>query len=109
MSVPAIGNTLFRLFVTSVFSATAAELAEFQPIGRGLLILGRHVVPTFAILTLKHNIIAWHKFISNFRLQIANFCDLLPFNRQSAIGNRQCFYSITSDTVPAPTVRPPSR
>ena len=63
MSVPAIGNTLFRLFVTSVFSATAAELAEFQPIGRGLLILGRHVVSTFAILTLKHNIIAWHNSI----------------------------------------------
>src|SRR4029079_12598373 len=63
MSVPAIGNTLFRLFVTSVFSATAAELAEFQPIRRSLLILGRHVVSTFAILTLKHNIIAWHNLI----------------------------------------------
>jgi hypothetical protein len=62
MSVPAIGNTLFRLFVTSVFAATAAELAEFQPIGRGLLILGRRVIPTFTILALKHNIIAWHFF-----------------------------------------------
>ena len=65
MSVPAIGNTLFRLFVTSVFSATAAELAEFQPIGRGLLILGRHVIPTLAILALKHNVIAWHFLIQS--------------------------------------------
>ena len=43
-----------------VLATTATELAEFQPIRRGLLILGRHVVPTFAILTLKHNVIAWH-------------------------------------------------
>ena len=56
-----------------VLAATAAELAEFQPIRRGFLILGRHVIPTFAILTLKHNVIAWHNFISNFRLPIANF------------------------------------
>ena len=55
-----LGVYSLRLFVTSVFAATTAELAEFQPIGRGLLILGRHVIPTFAILTLKHNIIAWH-------------------------------------------------
>ena len=67
MSVPksAIGNWqsamfLLRFFVTSVFSATAAELAEFQPIGRGLLILGRYVIPALACLTLKHNVIAWH-------------------------------------------------
>jgi len=51
--------------VTSVFAATAAELAEFQPIGRGLLILGRHVIPTLAILALKHNVIAWHFLIQS--------------------------------------------
>ena len=60
MSVPTIGNTLLRLFVTSMFATTAAEFAEFQPIGRGLLILGRHVIPALACLTLKHNVIAWH-------------------------------------------------
>ena len=49
-----------RLFMTSVLAATATEFAEFQAIGRGLLILGRHVVPALAILTLKHNVIAWH-------------------------------------------------
>ena len=50
------------LFVTCVLAATATEFAEFQAIRRGLLILGRHVVSTFAILTLKHNVIAWHFF-----------------------------------------------
>ena len=48
------------LFVTGVLAATATEFAEFQAVGRGLLILGRHVIPTLAILTLKHNVIAWH-------------------------------------------------
>jgi hypothetical protein len=44
----------------SVFTATATELAELKPIGRGLLILGRYVVAAFACTTLKNNIIAWH-------------------------------------------------
>src|SRR6185295_18545395 len=112
MSVPAIGNTLFRLFVTSVFSATAAELAEFQPIGRSLLILGRYVVSTFAILTLKHNIIAWHNLIRS--LSVVS-CPLsvveawLAAQLTTDNGPLTIDYSITSDTVPAPTVRPPSR
>jgi hypothetical protein len=46
--------------VISVLAATAAELAELKPIRRGLFILGRYVVATLAINTLKNNIIAWH-------------------------------------------------
>ncbi len=49
-----------RLFMISVFAATATELAELKPIRRGFLILGRYVVATLAINTLKNNIIAWH-------------------------------------------------
>jgi len=56
----AIGNALLGLFMTCVLAATTAEFAEFQPVGRGLLVLGRHVVPTLAIGALKHNVIAWH-------------------------------------------------
>jgi hypothetical protein len=56
----------------SVLAATATELAEFQAIRRGFLILGRHVVSTLAFITLKHNVIAWHFLISNFRLLTAN-------------------------------------
>ena len=49
------------LFVISMLAATATEFTEFQAVGRGLLILGRHVIPTLACLTLKHNVIAWHR------------------------------------------------
>ena len=48
------------LFVISMLAATATEFAEFQAVRRGLLILGRYVIPTLACLTLKHNVIAWH-------------------------------------------------
>lgn len=47
----------------SVFAATAAELAKLKPVRRGLLILGRYVVPTLTLVTLKNNIIAWHLFL----------------------------------------------
>jgi hypothetical protein len=50
----------------SVFAATATELTKLKPIRRGLLILGRYVVPTLTIITLKNNIIAWHLVISDF-------------------------------------------
>ena len=94
----------------SVLAATATELAELKPIRRGLLILGRYVVAALAVSTLKNNIIAWHNFIfpisdCQFRLIVCTRCF------QSAIGNWQStmLYSTTSETVPAPTVRPPSR
>ena len=44
-----------------MLAATATELAEFQAVRRGLLILGRYVIATLACLTLKHNVIAWHR------------------------------------------------
>ena len=47
-----------------MLAATATELAEFQAVGRGLLILGRYVVSALACTTLKNNIIAWHLFNS---------------------------------------------
>ncbi len=71
-----------RLFMISMLAATATELTELQPIRRGLLILGRNVVAALALVTLKHNIIAWHFVISNFRLPI--FATRLF---QSAIGS----------------------
>jgi hypothetical protein len=52
--------------VISVVATTATELAEFQAIRRGLLVLGRHVVSALAYAALKHNVIAWHFLISNF-------------------------------------------
>ena len=49
-----------RLLVTSVLAATATEFAEFQAIRRGLLILGRHVVPTLTHVTLKRYVVSRH-------------------------------------------------
>jgi len=64
---------LLGLFMTSVLAATATEFAEFQTVGRCLLILGRHVVPTFAIRALKHNVIAWHLLKSYLALHESQF------------------------------------
>jgi hypothetical protein len=44
-----------------MLAATATKLTEFQAVRRGLLILGRHVIPALASLTLEDNIIAWHR------------------------------------------------
>ena len=50
------------LFMISVLATTATKLAELKPIRRGLLILGLNVVAALALITLKHNIIAWHNY-----------------------------------------------
>jgi hypothetical protein len=44
-----------------VLTAAAAELVEFKPLGRRLLVFRRHVVAAFALRALQHNVIAWHK------------------------------------------------
>ena len=56
---------LFRFLVTGVLAATATKLAELKPIGRGLLVFGRYVVAALALVTLKNNVIAWHKLSSD--------------------------------------------
>ena len=68
---------LLGLFVISMLAATATELAEFQAIGRGLLILGRYVIPALACLTLKHNVIAWHR-LNLKTLNIGPICPIGP-------------------------------
>jgi hypothetical protein len=58
-----------------MLAATATEFAEFQAVGRGLLILGRYVIPALACLTLKHNVIAWHRLTSKLLYpQITQIC-----------------------------------
>ena len=72
---------LFRFLVIGVLAATATELAEFKPVGRGLLILGRYVVSTLAVVTLKHNIIAWHNLNPDFVLCTLYFA--LPLSAET--------------------------
>ena len=53
-------NGSLRLFVTRVASATATEFAEFQPVRSRLLVFGCNVVSILTLVTLKHNVVAWH-------------------------------------------------
>jgi hypothetical protein len=43
---------LFHFLVRRVLPATAAEFFELQPLGRRLAVLGRRIVPLFAITAL---------------------------------------------------------
>jgi hypothetical protein len=43
---------LFNFFMRRMLAATAAELLEFQPLGCRLPVLGRRIVPLFAITAL---------------------------------------------------------
>jgi hypothetical protein len=43
---------LFHFFVRRVLAATVAEFLEFQPLRRCLPVLGRRVIPLFAITAL---------------------------------------------------------
>jgi hypothetical protein len=43
---------LFHFFMRRVLAATVAEFLEFQPFGRRLPILGRRIVPLFAVTAL---------------------------------------------------------
>src|SRR5437764_9036087 len=91
----------FRFLVIRVFTAAPAELLELQPIRSGFLVLRRCVIAALAIAALQYNVIAWHKSIPVRQTLVCRSCDKLKLAGY--------FYSTTSETVPAPTVRPPSR
>jgi hypothetical protein len=60
-----IRNALLRLFVIRVFTAAPAELFKLQPIRRRFLVLAGYVIAALAITALQHNVIAWHKSLSD--------------------------------------------
>ena len=76
---------LFIFPMQSMATATTAKLFEFQPSGRILFVFGRYIIAFFTLSALQNYVISRHK--------------LLP----------SLIYSTISLTVPAPTVRPPSR
>jgi len=86
--------------VRHVLPAERAELLEFQPFRGELLVLHAGVVLALAIPTLKSNLFACHYFLP--------IMPPAPL-RQRRQGRHASGYSKISDTVPAPTVRPPSR
>jgi len=79
-----------------IYMAPAArtELLDLDPLRLGLLILGGRVILLLALNTLKRNDLARHDSALN------------SFSTAAGAPGR---YSIISVTVPAPTVRPPSR
>src|SRR5581483_10953810 len=61
---------LFHFFMRRVLPALATELAEFQTLGRGLLVLGRRVVPVLTLTALQCNNFT-HKLFS--QLLLSNY------------------------------------
>ena len=78
-----------------VVPAIVAELLKLKPIRLLLFILSRNIVTMLALGALKNNIISRHNpSTKNLKLYQQPRC--------------RTTYSMTSETVPAPTVRPPS-
>ncbi|HST50691.1 MAG TPA: hypothetical protein VLJ61_01675, partial [Pyrinomonadaceae bacterium] len=96
---------LLGFLVRPVATASTAELPKLKALRFRLLILSRHVVTALTFRTLQYDVVTRHK--------------LTPKNLISEIrlatrrcGNRDLEspgYSTISETVPAPTVLPPSR
>jgi hypothetical protein len=86
--------------------ALPAKLFELEAIRSLLLVLAGDVIPVLALGALQRNVVSWHNSpISVYdKLQLVA-CSVSHSNKLEFV---RLFYSITSDTVPAPTVRPPS-
>src|SRR4029453_12239778 len=90
------------LFMRRMLSAEAAVLAELQPLRGLLLVLRRAVVAPLTFGARQRNDVSHDK--SPVRLQTSGF-SLQPEPEARSPEP----YSMISVTVPAPTVRPPSR
>src|ERR1051325_6508474 len=100
-----IHHSSLRLFVRPVLAAAAAELPELQALRRRLLILRRHVVAALALGALQHDVVARHNLPPQpFTSLPCNPAALRLRPKLTALGGS---YSMMSETVPAPTVRPP--
>jgi hypothetical protein len=105
--------TLFRFFVRAMHPAVIAELLEFKTVGRLLFILRGDVIPVLALGALQRDVISCHN--SSFQTSPVRLI-IGRSGRQSIFGFRllepvtqRRAYSRISETVPAPTVLPPSR
>src|SRR5580765_8998031 len=87
-----------------VLPAKPAVLAHLEPIGRLLLVLRRAVVAPFALQTRQRHDVS-HIACRGQRSGVRGQTNLVPGLRPQTSD----LYSMISVTVPAPTVRPPSR
>src|SRR4051812_39957871 len=90
--MPSANCCLFHFFMRRVLAARAAELAEFQPARRGLLVLGGGVIAVLAITALQRNNLSRHRLIP-FRVLSRMGREALsgsePGNQRSAIALRR--------------------
>jgi hypothetical protein len=56
---------LFHFFMRRMLAATAAEFLELQPFRRRLPVLGRRIIPLFAITALQRNNFSGHRSLQN--------------------------------------------
>jgi len=85
-----------------VLTAAPAKLLELQTIRGRLFVLGCYVIAALAITALQYNVIPWHKPFPGYARVSRAISESTP---EACVPD----YSTTSETVPAPTVRPPSR
>src|SRR4051812_31385735 len=102
-------HQLLRLFMRRMLPAEPAELAHFEPFRRFLLVLRRAVVTTLALGAGHRNDVSHNRFsdlvIGKWGNRVFGLFNY-PITR---LFNYPIYYSTISVTVPAPTVRPPSR
>ena len=101
--------TLFRFLMRAMHPALVAKLLEFKTVGRLLLILRRDVIAVLALGALQCNVISRHN--SSFQSPPASCMSnagAFSIGSWSQIDGGLA-YSMISETVPAPTVLPPSR
>ncbi len=79
-------SSLLNFFVRLMLAAVRTEFTELDSFRRGLLVLCLGIIAVLALTALKSNNFAHSLYL------VSTY-----------------YYTITSDTVPAPTVRPPSR
>ena len=81
------------------------ELLDLKPIRRQPLVLRRRIVSPLALRASKNDQLSWHLDLSPLEDSLN---DSMPFSHNPAATGKAP-YLITSVTVPAPTVLPPSR
>jgi hypothetical protein len=97
---------LFIFSVQTVAAAATAKFIKLKPVRRVLFIFCRNVVPLFALGALQNYVISRHFETSLFQNLDAK---LRTVSQIRSLESGTINYSTISDTVPAPTVRPPSR
>ncbi len=105
---------LFHFFMRRMLAATAAEFLELQPLRRRLPVLGRRIIPLFAITALHRNNFSGHCSLPVVFVERApspaSLCRCcLHSGRGRPLHTFIYCYCTISAIVPAPTVWPPSR